>query len=224
MNSVMEKVCEVCNTVRSDSKLGVTFPDLLVKLRKQFKKNYIDLKIRSAKSKKLANEEFYVDAYYDAEDDKNFDTSIEVVVHNNFDKTVVWDKKQVTEFLIQVYDAVVHEHKHQRQSRRRYHRVSLTHVDPADDYKEYLRDPDEVDAYAFSIAIDLCRSLGKYRALRYMHKFSTMGKIKFQEKFISPNLSAYIGQFQDTDPELLRVLAKKVYVRLQKVDADFIFV
>lgn len=224
MNSVMEKVCEVCNTVRSDSKLGLTFPELLVKLRKQFKKNYIDLKIRSARSKKLAVEEFFVNAYYDAEDDRNFETSIEVVVHNNFDKTVVWDKKQVTEFLTQIYDAVVHEHKHQRQSRRRNHKESITHVDPADDYKEYLRDPDEVDAYAFSIAIELCRSLGKYRALRYLHRFSAMGKIKFQEQFISPNLSAYIGQFAETDPDLLKLLAKKVYVRLQKVDADAVFV
>ncbi len=223
MNSVMEKVCDVCTTVRNDSKLGVTFPELLVKLRKQFKRQDISLKIRSQRSKTLAPEEFYVNAYYDAEDDRNLDIPIEVVVHNNFDKTHLWDQKHITEFLIQVYDAVIHEHKHQRQSKKRNHESYWLHVSAGYNYKEYLEDPDEIDAYAFSIAVELCRSLGKYRALRYMHKFSSMSKLKFKDGYASPNLNAYISHFNESNPKLLKTLAKKIYVRLQKVDADYIF-
>ena len=223
MNSVMEKVCGVCNTVRNDSKLGVTFPELLKKLRKQFKLQEVELKIRSQRSNKLNTEEFFVNAYYDAHDDLNIEIAIEVIIHNNFDKTLVWDRKHITDFLIQIYDAVVHEHKHQRQSRKRDYESFWSHVNAAYHYKEYLADPDEVDAYALSIAIELCRSLGKFRALRYMSRFTTLGKVKMHDQFVSPNLSAYIGQFGQTHPHLLKLLAKKVYVRLQKVDTDFIF-
>ena len=223
MNSIMEKVCDVCNTVRTESKQGVTFSELLVKLRKQFKRQDINLRIRNQKSKKLADEEFYVNAYYDSENDRQLEIPIEVVVHNNFNKELVWDRQHITEFLIQIYDAVIHEHKHQRQSKKRNYESYWLHTSAGYNYKEYLEDPDEVDAYAFSIAVELCRSLGKYRALRYMHKFSSMSKLKFKNRYASPNLSAYIGNFAESHPMLLRKLAKKVYVRLQKVDADYIF-
>ena len=223
MNSIMEKVCDVCNTVRADSKLGVTFQDLIVKLRKQFKRQEINLKIRNQRNKKLADEEFYVNAYYDAENDRAFEIPIEVVVHNNFNKETLWDQQHITEFLTQIYDAVIHEHKHQRQSKKRNYDSYWLHVVAEDNYREYLADPDEVDAYAFSIAVELCRSLGKYRALRYMHKFTSMAKLKFKNGYASPNLSAYISNFAEHNPKLLKLLAKKVYVRLQKVDADYIF-
>lgn len=218
----METICSVCNKVRNISKHGINFQNLLTNLRRGFREQGFELKIRTVRDKHLGPEEFYVNAYYDAEEDQNNETPIEVVVHHNFDKDVIWDKEHVTSFLIQIFDATVHEYKHQRQSFKRKHVVYSNH--DKSPYNQYLSDPDEVDAYALSIAIELCRTLGKYRALRYMSKINSLGKLKFNGIFVSPCLSSYFGQFNNVSNPILRKLAKKVYIRLQKIDTDCIFV
>jgi hypothetical protein len=223
MNSLMETVCSVCNKVQTANKKGATFPQVLKSLRKEFKIHDIQLKIRSKKDKSLNPTEFYVHAYYDSYDDQNFETPIEVIAHNNFDKEYTWDTKQVKDFLIQVYDAVVHEKKHQRQSKKRNHEQYWNHPDGGYHYREYLQDPDEIDAYAVSIAIELCRTLGKHRALRYMGRFTTLARMKLGGEFVSPNLNAYVSHFEQPVSPLLRRLAKKVYTRLKKIDTDYIF-
>jgi hypothetical protein len=217
----METVSSVCNQVRHNSKHGVSFQNLLTMLRREFRERGFDLKIKSDRDKHLGSEEFYVNAYYDAEDDKNKETPIEVVIHHNFEKTAVWDKKHITEFLIQIFDATVHEYKHQRQSiKRKYHVYAENVKSP---YKDYLAEDDELDAYALSIAIELCRTLGKYRSLRYMSRASALARLKFNNHYVSPNLAAYFGQFGDIHHPLLKKLAKKVYIRLQKIDTDAVF-
>ena len=217
----METICSVCNNIRTKSKHGVSFQNLLTMLRREFRENGFYLKIKSERDKHLSGEEFYVNAYYDAEDDQNKEIPIEVVVHHNFEKTLVWDKKQTTDFLIQIFDATVHEYKHQRQSIKRKYHVYAENVKAP--YKDYLAEDDEIDAYAISIAIELCRTLGKYRALRYMGRLSALAKLRIQGNFVSPNLSAYFGQFEGADNQIMKRLAKKVYVRLQKIDTDVIF-
>ena len=222
MNTVMETVSSVCNQVRHNSKHGVSFQNLLTMLRREFRVREFDLKIKSDRDKGLGPVEFYVNAYYDAEDDKNKEIPIEVVIHHNFEKSAVWDRKHTTEFLIQIFDATVHEYKHQRQSIKRKHHVYAENVKSP--YKEYLAEDDELDAYALSIAIELCRTLGKFRALRLMSKASALARLKFNGRYVSPNLAAYFGQFGDIHNPLLKKLTKKVYVRLQKIDTDAVFV
>ncbi len=223
MNSVMETICLICNKVQANNMTGSTFPLVLKSLRKEFKIHEIELRIRSRKDKSLDPAEFYVHAYYDAYDDKNLDIAIEVVINNNFDKSQIWDLRQVKGFLVQVYDAVVHEKKHQRQSKKRNYEQFWSHHDGGYHYREYLQDPDELDAYSLSIAIELCRSLGKHRALRYMPKFTTLSRMKINGEFVSPNLNAYVSHFERPVSPILRRLAKKVYVRLKKIDTDYIF-
>jgi len=222
MNAVMETVSTVCNRVRSKSKHGVSFQKLLVGLRREFKIADFDLKIKSTRDKTLGTEEFYVNAYYDAENDQHNETPIEVVVHHNFDNVLIWDSKQITEFLVQIFDATVHEFKHQRQSAKRKYQVFSDYIKKP--YKDYLEEDDEIDAYAFSIAVELCRTLGKYRALRYMPKMSALSKLKFNGRYVSPCLAAYFGQFGNLTNPIIRRLSKKVYVRLQKIDTDSVFV
>lgn len=221
MNSIMETVCAVCTKVRNNSKQGVSFQNLLTILRREFRKQEFNLKIKSDRDKHLNSEEFYVNAYYDAEDDQNQEIPIEVVVHHNFDKSTVWDQKHVTELLVQVFDATVHEFKHQRQSFKRNHIVYSDYMKKP--YKDYLEEDDEIDAYAVSIAIELCRSLGKYRALRHMGRISILARFKLNDRFVSPCLASYFGQFENLQNPTLKRLAKKVYVRLQKIDTDVIF-
>jgi hypothetical protein len=196
---------------------------LLVELRRGFRRAGLDLKIKSQIKKFLATEEFYVNAYYDPEDDQNKETPIEVIIYHNFDKDVIWSHAQITDLLVQIFDATIHEYKHQRQSRKRKHREFWERADAEQEFHEYLQDPDELDAYALSIAIELCRTVGKFRALRYMPKFTTLARLKVKEEFVSPNLNAYVSHFEKPISPLLRRLAKKIYVRLMKIDTDHIF-
>ena len=224
MNSIMETVCLICNEIRSKTKQGISFQKLLVEIRRSFRLRGLDVKILSQNKKFLAVEEFYVNAFYDPEDDKEKETAIEVIIYHNFEKDMVWDYKQITDLLVQIFDATVHEFKHQRQSRKRQYKTFWEHKDAGYYYHEYLQDPDEIDAYALSIAIELCRTMGKFRALRYMPKFTTLAKFKVQDCYASPNLNAYVSHFEKPISPLLRRLAKKIYVRLQKIDTDHIFV
>lgn len=224
MNSILETVCAVCTQVRQKSKQGISFQHLLTNTRREFKDHGIKILLRSSRKKYLNQEEFYINAYYDAEDDRDGEVCIEVIAYHNFDKTVTWDAKQISGFLIEIYDAVVHEFKHQRQSRKRNYKLYWAHHDAGYHYHEYLQDPDEIDAYAFSIAIELCRNLGKFRAIRYLPKFSTLAKMRIGGQFVSPNLNAYVGHFGNTDSPISKLLSKKIYIRLQKIDTDFVFV
>lgn len=217
MNSVMESVCQVCNSVRNTSKPGISFQSLLNKIRREFQAQGFKIKLKSLRDHNLFNDEFYVTACYDPIDDHHRDVAIEIIIHHNFDKAFVWnDRVHITNLLIQIYDATVHEFRHQRQSRKRLYEVF---ADP----NVYLDDPDEIDAYAVSIAIELCRSLGKHRALRYMPTFLRLSRLRFNDQQVSPALYAYVNQFGNLDNPIIKRLAKKVYVRLQKVDTDCIF-
>lgn len=219
---MMETVCTVCSSVRNNTKNGINFQKLLVALRRAFRNHNMGIKIKSLRDKQMDCEEFYVNAYYDPEDDKDGEISIEINIHHNFNSTVVWDKLHVTDLLIQVFDATVHEIKHQRQSVKRKYITYSNHEQAP--YRVYLADPDEVDAYALSIAVELTRSLGKYRAMRYLSKFSGLCKLKFNGKYVSPSLSAYYGQFGSVNNKLMKRLSKKVYIRLRKIDTASIFV
>jgi hypothetical protein len=48
--------------------------------------------------------------------------------------------------------------------------------------------------------------------------------MKFNQVYVSPNLSAYVGHFGNLDNPTLKKLTKKVYIRLQKIDTDVVFV
>ena len=222
MNNILEQVNSVCTVIRNSIKYPTTFKILLSKTRKVFKSKNFDLKIKTKRQPFLNHEEFYVNAFYDADDDKHNETPIEVLVYHNFDKNEIWDQKQTSELLVQIFDAVVHEYRHQRQSRSRKYLTFSEH--PQTPYREYLLDPDELDAYALSIAIELCRNLGKFRALRYMQRLSYLSKFKIQNKFVSPNLNAYVQHFGGVEHPVIKRLTKKVYIRLKKIDTDYVFV
>jgi hypothetical protein len=213
----MEMVCLVCNNIRKNSKPDISFQSLLTNIRKEFRNQGFDIKIKSLRDSKLEQDEFCVKAYYDPIADHQREVAIEIYIHHNFTKDLLWGNQlHVTSLLEQVFDATVHEYKHQRQSRKRSYEVF--------NYSNtYLDDPDEIDAYAVSIAIELCRSLGKYRALRFIPKFMLLSKLKFNNQYVSPILQAYVSQFGDTNNPIIKRLAKKIYVRLHKVDTDYIF-
>lgn len=213
----METICRICISVRNKTNNGISFHKLISIIRKEFRIHNIDIDIRTNRIKTLVPEEFYVNAYYDPEHDLNKDTAIEVIIYHNFDTLTNWDCSHVTDLLIQIFDAVVHEYKHRQQSSKRRHKTYWTH-------SEYLSDPDEIDAYALSIAIELCRTVGKYRALNYMSKLSKLSRLKIRDRLVSPNLYAYFKVYKTVTHPCLNRLAKKIYKRLLKIDTDGIFV
>lgn len=220
MNAKMELVCAVCNNVRASTKQGLEFKKLLNKIRKEFKLGDIDIKLRSVRDKHLAEGVFYVNGYYDPEDDRSDDCPIELIVAHNFSKDAVWLPINTTELLIQIFDTTVHELRHQRQYRKRKFKIGPVR---GPGHKEYLADPDEIDAYSISIASELCRSLGKTRALRYLHKIDTLSRFKLNNQFVSPCLGMYLAEFPNTGDPVIKNLSKKIYVRLKKIDTDVVF-
>lgn len=220
MNSIMETVCGVCISVQESTKQGISFRKLLNNIRKEFLNSGLEIKITTTKDKHLAEEVFYANGYYDAEDDKNGDCPIELIITHNFPKDTVWYPELSKNLLIQVFDTVVHELKHRRQYRKRNYKHGIGHTDT---HRAYLSDPDEIDAYAISIAIELSRSLGRNRSLRFLHNIDLLSRFKLNENFVSPSLSMYKGELTEPNNKVIKKLVKKVYVRLQKLDADVVF-
>lgn len=220
MNSIMELVCQICTNVRHKAEAGVSFKKVLGLIRTEFRLNDLDIKIKVVKDKNLNVDVFYVNGYYDPEDDKNLDCPIELILTHNFTKEGVWHTKNVTDLLVQIYDSYIHEYRHQGQYRKRNYRPSPPHNN---EHQLYLKDPDEIDAYAISITFELCRSLGKHRAIRYLHNTNLLSKFKLNGAFASPSLGMYKLEFPKYGDPVINRLTKKVYTRLQKVDTDLIF-
>ena len=219
MNSVLEHVNKICKHVRDTNLQSISFKKLVGSIRTTCREQGLDLKIITKKDRTLDQSQFYVNAYYDAEDDFNQDTAIEIFVYHNFSDTDLFLTTQITEFLIQIYDATVHEYRHQHQSESRKYETYSNHDQSP--YNDYLSDPDELDAYALSIAIELLRAMSRERAKRYMGRITILAKMRQGSNYVSPNLKAYIDYFGLDN--LTKRLAKKVYKHLDTLDKDQIF-
>ena len=219
MNTILERVNLVCTTVRDAMSGPTTFKQLINHTRKTFKRHDLDLIIRTKKERDLDIDKFYVMAYYDSHEDSEGETPIEVIVHHNLNGTELFGPHQIVNFLVEIYDAVVHEYRHQQQSLRRGHIDYETHT--RHPYDVYLSNHDEIDAYALSIAIEMLRHMSKDRAQRYMSRITVMSKMRKGPYFAIPMLSAYIGQFGFSP--IIKKLAKKVYKHLNSIDRQYIF-
>ena len=216
----METVYAICVSILDSTKLGISFPKLVNRIRREFKDHYLEIKVTTVRDKALNDEIFYANGYYDPTDDEEGERCIELVITHNFVKDRLWYPDAVKQLLIQVFDTVVHELRHHRQYRKRHFKMGK---DRGTGYKEYLADPEEIDAYSISIAIELCRSLGKTRALRYLHNIDKLSRFKINNNFVSTALAAYRAEFPNSDDPVVKELAKKIYVRLKKIDTDYIF-
>jgi hypothetical protein len=219
MNIILERVYNVCKKVREDCPDPTTFKNLIGRTRNTFKLHNFDIAIKSKKDKHLDPDKWYVMAYYDSENDYNMDTAIEVIVHHNLKGDEPFGPHQVTSFLTEIFDATVHEFRHQYQSMRRDHNQYGEHFDTP--YELYLADNDEMDAYAFSIAIELLRTMDAERAKKRMGKISVLSKMRTGSQFSSPQLRAYIGHFGLNT--LTKKLSKKIYHHLETIDKRYVF-
>jgi len=216
----METIYTICNAILDSTKSGISFQKLLYKIRREFRLNHIEIKVTSIRDKTLNDEIFYANGYYDPEDDREGERCIELVITHNFYKDQIWYSDHVKQLLIQVFDTVVHELRHQRQYRKRHFKMGASR---GTGYNDYLADPEEIDAYSISIAIELCRSLGKTRALRYLHNVNKLSRFKINNNYVSTCLAAYLAEFPNPNDQIIKELSKKVYIRLKKIDTDYVF-
>lgn len=219
MNSIIERVNKACQNVRLSNNSALTFKKVIAKVRKEFKNQDLDVSIKTKKDKTLSASYFYVEAFYDAEDDFNNETPIEVFIYYNFDDKDLFEYRQITDLLIQIFDATVHEYRHQQQSRSREYAIFSEHA--MEPFSKYLADPDELDAYSFSIAIELLRAMSKERAIRYMSRITVLGKMRQSSSYVSTSLHSYTIEFKGNP--ILQKLAKKVYKHLETIDKTKIF-
>jgi len=98
----METVCKVCVKIRAQTKDGVSFQRLLTLIRREFKQSSVVLKIRTTRDKTLIDEVFYVNGYYDPEDDKEDECPIELIVTHNFSTNELWYPIHATLLLTQI--------------------------------------------------------------------------------------------------------------------------
>jgi hypothetical protein len=204
----------------SKAHTGSKFRSLLATIRKYFKP--LDITIKTKKIAGLEVNEFYINAFYDLDADKNNECSIEVIIYHDIDTDMFFEHSQVGQFLVQLYDAVVHELQHQAQGRKRKYHPNPYIVD-LDCNESYLGDPDEIDAYALSIAIELIRNLGRTRSIQYLHRASRLANIRPKGLYASPNLFAYFETFENLDHPVIRKLLKKVFLNLETVDKMAVF-
>jgi hypothetical protein len=204
----------------SKAHTGSKFRSLLATIRKHFKP--LDIVIKTKKIVGLEVNEFYINAFYDLDADKNNECSIEVIIYHDIDTDMFFEHSQVGQFLVQLYDAVVHELQHQQQGRKRKYHPNPYVVD-VECNKSYLGDPDEIDAYALSIAIELIRNLGRTRSIQYLHRASRLANIRPKDLYASPNLFAYFETFERLDHPVIRKLLKKVFLNLETVDKMAVF-
>jgi hypothetical protein len=219
MNIILERVYNVCKKVREQSPEQINFRNLIGRTRNAFKLHDFDIAIKSKKDKDLDPDKWYVVAYYDSENDFNMDTAIEVIVNHNLKGDEPFGPHQVTAFLTEIFDATVHEFRHQYQSMRRDHNQYGEHFDTP--YERYLADDDELDAYAFSIAIELLRTMDADRAKKRMGRISVLSKMRTGAQFSSPQLRAYMGHFGLNT--LTKKLSKKIYYHLETIDKRYVF-
>jgi hypothetical protein len=219
MNVILGRVYSVCKEVQESTVDLITFKKLISKTRKIFKRNDFDIDIKTKKDKSLDVDKWYVMAYYDGEADSENETPIEVVVYHNLIGDESFGPHQVAMFLVEIFDATVHEFRHQYQSMRRDHNFYGGHVNSP--YEVYLADDDEVDAYAFSISIELLRTMDADRAKKRLSRISVLSKMRTGSHYSSPTLRAYIGHFGLNG--LTKRLAKKIYHHLETIDKRYIF-
>lgn len=219
MNNILERVNKVCVTVRDNCPQPASLKKLISLTRTTFKRHDFDLKIKTKREKDLDIDKFYVMAYYDSYEDSQLETPIEVYVHHNLSGNEEFGTHQISNFLVEIYDAVVHEYRHRQQSIERNFKEYDIHV--RHPYERYLSNVDELDAYALSIAIEILRFMSKDRAKRCMGRISVMSKMRKGPNYAIPMLQAYIGTFKSG--ALIKKLSKKVYKHLEELDSRHIF-
>jgi len=141
------------------------------------------------------------------------ETDIElVIVLNNLDRAISINNTDWDFFRHQVTQTLEHEMIHRDQARARlgsgYMQAYTQHMDEEQKRIAYLSDPDEIDAYANDVALDM---LYLYS---YMTAYARMRNYKRIRQDESPIFCEYVDTF-GWNSETVHILVKKALKRLE---------
>ena len=137
------------------------------------------------------------------------------LLFNDKQRTYSFSKEGFDELVVRINDAIGHERIHQRQARKRKFKVQGTpYKGPGKDKAErdYLGQPDEVEAFSYNIASELLRRHDKETII---NAFRT-GDLSILKD--SVNFVAYLSSFEDTDNKTMRNLINKILKYLENLD------
>ena len=141
-------------------------------------------------------------------------TSLDLLF-NNRQRTYSFSKEGFDELVVRINDAIGHERIHQRQARKRKLKIpGAPYKGPGKDKAErdYLGQPDEVEAFSYNIASELLRRHDKETII---NAFRT-GDLSILKDSI--NFVAYLSSFEDTDNKTMRNLINKILKYIEHLD------
>lgn len=156
------------------------------------------IKTKIIRSKDILKDDFFIGGYY-----QDFTVVLEISVSSKTDHLILTEKS-VDNFLFVIAQVVCHELIHYLQDLARYdHSPSLRHMrDYSDTEQQYLSDPDEIQAYAHDIAMELQRHYPD-------DVFGALRKIGTKRKSVSAKY--YNKTFGKSDSKVRRRLLSHIY-------------
>jgi len=162
----------------------------------------------------IVRNELDANGMYDSEEDERGKIPITIyLITNPINRTLLWDQEMFDRVAKRIADCLIHELTHLHQSRARYFlNVSAHYTRQETDEEQaqqYLREFDEIDAYAHNIAEELL-DLENTAAHRWLERPSSIPVT------VSPNLWGYINTFKkDLKHPVIKRLLKKIYKNYQ---------
>ena len=195
-------ICEVCKS----KIIGQVYPvNDLIDIVGHFIARKFRVNVLHTSALEVDQNDINITAYYDQEHDEEGRISIEIVlITNPVDDYLIIDQEGWATFTDRLADSLAHELIHMRQSRDRGFQSfepRRKHVYNLDEAVRYLADPDEIDAYAHNIAVELQECSNPLESLQNVQTLSTKDSV---------NLWAYVHAFSPNHPVIKRLL-KKIY-------------
>jgi len=199
------QVAEICRSLESKV-LGQVYPvNDLIDVVGHFIAKKFRVNVLHTSALEVDQDDINITAYYDSEHDEEGRISIEIVlITNPSDEYLILDAEVWATFTNRLADSLAHELIHMRQSRDRGFQSfepRRKHVYNLDEAVRYLADPDEIDAYAHNIAVELKECSNPLQSLQNVQTLSTKDSV---------NLWAYVHAFSPNHPVVKR-LVKKIY-------------
>jgi len=117
------------------------------------------VKVRTKRSDAVDPDMVVVGGLYDPMQDQEHEPCIDIhLIFHPDQQHITLDATAFRDLCFDVAEALGHEHVHRQQHKRRRWRPGKPHTVPASAdlaEKQYLGDPDELDAYGFSLAAEL---------------------------------------------------------------------
>ena len=163
----------------------------------------------------IVRNELDANGVYDPEEDERGKIPITIyLITNPLNRTLLWDQEMFDRVAKRIADCLIHELTHLHQARARHFlNVSAHYTGQETDEEEaqnYLKEFDEIDAYAHNIAeelLDLNVAVEIHRCLEQPSNISLD---------VSPNLWGYITTFKkDLTHPVIKRLLKKIYKNYQ---------